>query len=147
MAREDVTVHRELFVPRELVFDAWTQAQHLAAWYPPQGGRLDDAHIEPRPGGRYDVGWRDADETAHTERGTLRALDRRDGFRWVMCAEDGGGPAATEDMEVHVRLSGDGGTCTITVHHDGLPSVEWRDRYQALWEARLDRLAGYFSAI
>jgi hypothetical protein len=39
----------------------------------------------------------------------------------------------TEDMEVLVGRSGEGGTCSFTVHHDGLPSFEWRDRSQALW--------------
>lgn len=43
----------ELNAPRELVFQAWTQAEHLAGWFGPKGMTLKVISLDLRPGGMF----------------------------------------------------------------------------------------------
>ena len=47
----ELTLSRELFVPRELIFQAWTEADHQSGWYAPEGDFAREARIDARPGG------------------------------------------------------------------------------------------------
>ncbi|WP_299787794.1 SRPBCC domain-containing protein [Ramlibacter sp.] len=39
--------------PRTLVFEAWTQPQHVSRWWDPIGTPLQACEIDLRPGGRF----------------------------------------------------------------------------------------------
>ena len=47
----DLIDDRELAVPRELVFEAWTVAEHFARWFAPHGVEVPWCEIDARPGG------------------------------------------------------------------------------------------------
>lgn len=49
--RRVVNLDRTFDAPRALVFDAWTDADHLARWWGPEGFSLSSAESDPRPGG------------------------------------------------------------------------------------------------
>ncbi len=49
----EVVMTRVFKAPRRLVFDAWTQPQHLQCWFAPQGYILPVCEIDLRVGGRY----------------------------------------------------------------------------------------------
>ena len=51
--RSDFVIHRVLQAPRELVWEVWTDADHLARWFGPKGCTLDECTLELRPGGRF----------------------------------------------------------------------------------------------
>jgi uncharacterized protein YndB with AHSA1/START domain len=42
----------EFAVPRELVFEAWTVAEHFARWFGPHGVEVPFCQIDARPGGQ-----------------------------------------------------------------------------------------------
>ena len=46
-------ITRMLDAPRELVFKAWTEAEHLAKWWGPAGMGLRVISHDPRPGGIF----------------------------------------------------------------------------------------------
>ncbi|MDB4943271.1 MAG: Activator of Hsp90 ATPase 1 family protein [Labilithrix sp.] len=48
-----LTFERSLSVSREKVFDAWTQPQHVAAWWDPTGTPLRECTIDLRKGGSF----------------------------------------------------------------------------------------------
>ena len=50
--REIVTT-RVLAWPRERVFRAWTEPEHLARWWGPKGFTNTFQEFDPRPGGRW----------------------------------------------------------------------------------------------
>ena len=58
-ATGDTTTDRELVItreydaPRERVFDAWTDAEHLARWWGPNGFTTTTRAIDVRPGGSW----------------------------------------------------------------------------------------------
>src|SRR5215475_455300 len=47
----DLIDDREFAVPRELVFEAWTVAEHFARWFAPHGVEVPLCEIDARPGG------------------------------------------------------------------------------------------------
>jgi len=47
----DLLDDRELAVPRELVFEAWTVPEHFARWFAPHGVEVPMCEMDARPGG------------------------------------------------------------------------------------------------
>ena len=44
---------REFRAPPPVIFDAWTQPEHVACWWDPAGERLAECDIDLRPGGSF----------------------------------------------------------------------------------------------
>lgn len=44
---------REFGAPPSMIFDAWTQPEHVACWWDPAGERLAECDIDLRPGGSF----------------------------------------------------------------------------------------------
>ena len=42
---------RTVKAPRQLVWDVWTKAEHLANWFSPNGFTVEGVESDPRPGG------------------------------------------------------------------------------------------------
>ncbi|MFU8815348.1 MAG: SRPBCC family protein [Pseudomonadales bacterium] len=136
----DLQLCRDLFVPRELVFDAWTQEEHLIQWYSPDPAAQRDARLDPRPGGRFALAWEDVGGSSNVDAGQFVEIHRPEGFRCSLSTGAG-------STDLRVDLLDLRGACRIDLRHQGFASAEQRDRREALWEALLDRLEGYFSAI
>jgi uncharacterized protein YndB with AHSA1/START domain len=49
--RPQIHITREFNAPRELVFNAWTSAEHLKRWYAPTGCELSHCEVDFRKGG------------------------------------------------------------------------------------------------
>lgn len=48
---QEITLTRRYDAPRERVFSLWTEAEHLARWWGPDGFSVSRAESDPRPGG------------------------------------------------------------------------------------------------
>lgn len=51
MKPEPLVISRTFPAPRELVFKAWSSAEHLKRWFSPEGYTVPEAEIDFRPGG------------------------------------------------------------------------------------------------
>lgn len=49
----DILIVRDFAAPRDLVFEAWTEAEHLAQWWDPTGARLASCDVDLRPNGTF----------------------------------------------------------------------------------------------
>ena len=49
--RRDLSLVRTIDAPRDLVWQAWTNADHFARWFGPRRMMLSSCRIDPRPGG------------------------------------------------------------------------------------------------
>ncbi|MFO0600872.1 MAG: SRPBCC family protein [Myxococcaceae bacterium] len=52
-AKTDLVLEREIAVPADLVWRAWTEPEHLKPWFCPRPWQVTDCVIELRPGGRF----------------------------------------------------------------------------------------------
>ncbi|MGB8365103.1 MAG: SRPBCC domain-containing protein [Rhizomicrobium sp.] len=60
----EITITRIFDAPRELVFEAWTNPKHLAAWWGPSAFTNPLCEADARPGGKYHIVMRANDEVA-----------------------------------------------------------------------------------
>lgn len=64
-----LVVSRTFQAPRELVFRAWTSADHLKRWFCPAGYTVPQVQIEFRVGGAFDICMRSAKGQDHWTKG------------------------------------------------------------------------------
>ncbi len=50
---EELIITREFDAPRQLVFEAFTQAEHLKEWWGPAGSNLEVLALDVKPGGKF----------------------------------------------------------------------------------------------
>jgi uncharacterized protein YndB with AHSA1/START domain len=50
-ADREIVTRRVIDAPRDLVFDAWTDARHVAHWFGPDGFTITTHEMDVRPGG------------------------------------------------------------------------------------------------
>src|SRR5262245_62877079 len=53
---EEFVISRVLDAPRELVFKAFTDPEHMKHWWGPKGFKVVASKMDLRPGGRYHYG-------------------------------------------------------------------------------------------
>jgi uncharacterized protein YndB with AHSA1/START domain len=150
------TVARDLYLPREVVFDAWTQAEHLSQWYAPPDCRVGQVVVEAVPGGRFEINWTDPSGAVVREWGRFEELTPPRGF--VCALADRLGTAPERAVALHLTLEDRVDACRIVLAQHGRPERlpglatphlpdSYREAFRQQWERRLDRLEGYFSAI
>lgn len=49
----DLVLEREVDVPRELVWKAWTEPEHLKVWFCPKPWSVSHCEMDVRPGGKF----------------------------------------------------------------------------------------------
>ncbi len=64
----EIIISRVLNAPRELVFEAWTDPEHLAHWYGPNGFRTITHEMDVRVGGTWRFIMRGPDGTDYPNR-------------------------------------------------------------------------------
>ena len=53
-ADREIVITRLLSAPKTLVWDAWTQPEHLVHWYGPDGFSLTSKEMEVKSGGTWE---------------------------------------------------------------------------------------------
>jgi uncharacterized protein YndB with AHSA1/START domain len=140
MTGREITIHRVFDAPRDLVFHAWTQPEHLAHWYGPVGTTTPLATIsmDVRPGGTWRACMVDNDNGAeYPTGGEFHEVvePERLVFTW-------GEPGGDEVGLVTVTFEDLGGKTAMTFHLAGLPdNTELHRNVNAGWSSAFDRLA------
>jgi len=71
----EIEISRVVDAPREMVFAAFTEAEHLMRWWGPEGFGVSSAESDARPGGEFTIVMRGPDGTDHPVKGTYREVD------------------------------------------------------------------------
>jgi uncharacterized protein YndB with AHSA1/START domain len=66
-----VKASRVFSAPREMVFEAWSSADHVKRWFCPAGYSVPEAKVEMRVGGAFEVCMRSPEGVDHWTRGTF----------------------------------------------------------------------------
>ena len=137
----EITIARLFDAPRELVFQAWTDPDHLARWFGPAGFEIprDSVSIDPRVGGHI----------------TIRMVQPGSGHQFdldyeilelvepeLLVLKSGPNPALSLDHEVvtRIQLEDESGKTRLTLT-DG-PYPEEGSRWAgAGWNGAFDKLA------
>jgi uncharacterized protein YndB with AHSA1/START domain len=151
---EQTLVITRLFdAPRELVYDAWTNAEHLQRWFSPAALTVSDVKVDLRVGGKFQYCMRGPNGEEVWGVGTYRELDRpakivytdsfadRDGNP-VDPGRYGASAQHPKAMLVTITFTEVDGKTKITLRHEVPAWVPERTAMRQGWSEMLDRLAG-----
>lgn len=112
---KEITFTRIVDAPADLVFKAWTEADHLKHWYGPDGFGVSSAASDARQGGEFEIVMRGPDGGDYPVRGTYTEFDPP---RRVVMESTAAGPDGSPALRAvsTVTLVDHGGKTEITVH-------------------------------
>lgn len=143
----NTTIRRTFDAPRECVWAAWIDPEHVAEWWGPEGFTVPHCEIDARPGGTYHVDMKAPDGTIYPDLGEIleieeperlvllnRAFKNEDGTyqlesRNTIIFEDDGD-------QTHLTLEAEVVTASleVAVHLEGM---------ELGWTGSFEKLAGY----
>jgi uncharacterized protein YndB with AHSA1/START domain len=145
-----VTAERELVVtrlfdaPRPLVFKAWTQPEHAARWWGPQGFTTISCEMDVRPGGAWRRRMRSPDGIEHRKRGVYREIVEPERLVFTYASEELDGTVGPETL-VTVTFAERGGKTRLTLRQAGFETATECTSHRGGWTSSLERFAEYLA--
>jgi uncharacterized protein YndB with AHSA1/START domain len=153
-------ITRTFDAPRELVWQAWTEREHMQ-WWGPKGVTIHHARLDLRSGGTFHYCMKTADGQAMWGKWVIREIVRPERLVFVNSFSDESGGLTRHPMSPHwplemlstVTFAGRDGKTLLTVQWLPLnPTDEERktfdDGHESMkngWTGSLDRLAEYLA--
>jgi uncharacterized protein YndB with AHSA1/START domain len=138
-----LVITRVFDAPRNLVFKAWTDPEHLANWFGPRGFTMTFCQMDPRAGGSYRFGMRSPEGTDHWLQGTYRELVEPEKLVCSYAWADAQGNRTRPETVLTITLADLGGKTQLTLHQAVFESVTACDAHRQGWTSSLERLAEY----
>jgi uncharacterized protein YndB with AHSA1/START domain len=142
-----LVITRVFDAPRDLVFKAWIEPEHLVHWWGPRGFTSTILANDVRPGGAYRFHRRGPEGDDHWSQGVYREVVKPE--RIVMAgawADVNGKPVSPETL-LTVTFEEHNGKTKLTLHQAVFESVTARDAHQNGWTSSLERLAEYLATV
>lgn len=143
----ELLITRLINAPRSLVYQAWTDPEHLKHWQGvPRGFTVTMDERDVRPGGQFKICMHSSELGDHRVQGTYREVVPCERLVFTHCWLDADGKVVQETLITIVFKDCDGKT-ELTLRQTGFKSVESRDGHARGWASMLDRLAEYIASI
>jgi uncharacterized protein YndB with AHSA1/START domain len=139
-------VTRVIDAPRSLVFKAWTQPEHIARWWGPQGFTSIGCKMDIRVGGTFRVGMRSPEGTDYWKVGVYREIVEPERIVFTFAWEDASGKPGHKLLTT-VRFAEQGTKTMLTLHQAVFETTERRDDHHIGWTSCLERFAEYMATI
>lgn len=147
----EVNSTRVFDAPRSLVFEVWTQPEHVRRWWGPKCYTAPFCTIDLRPGGVFLACMRSPEGQDFWTRGVFREVVELERLVYADAFADekgnrvppshyGLGADWPEETLVTVTFAEQGGKTRVTLLHAGL-SAGPRDLAEAGWNESLDKVA------
>jgi uncharacterized protein YndB with AHSA1/START domain len=132
------SVSRIIDAPREAVFDAFTDPVIMRQWYSPDGFSTPAVDSDPRAGGAYRIGMKQADGEIFYVAGKFTEVRRPEKlvFTWAWEEDDGPGHESVVTVEFKSRDS----KTEVILTQERLAGAESRDKHIHGWTGILDKL-------
>jgi uncharacterized protein YndB with AHSA1/START domain len=145
-AERELVITRVFDAPRDLVFKAWTEPEHLGHWLGPQGFTSTVLAIDVRPGGAYRFHLRGPEGDDHWLQGVYREVVEPERIVMVGAWADANGRPTSPVTVLTVTFGEHEGKTKLTLHQAVFESVTARDAHRNGWTSSLDRLAAYLTS-
>ena len=151
-AGREIVITRVFDAPRELVWKAWTDPEHLTRWWGPKEFTSPACKIDLRVGGRYHFCMRSPDGHDFWSTGVYREIVEPER---IVCTdsfadEEGNQVPAShygmpgdwpEEMLITVTFEEHEGKTRMTLRQTGIPAGEMSEMTEAGWSGSFDKLA------
>jgi uncharacterized protein YndB with AHSA1/START domain len=141
----ELVVTRIIDAPRELVFKAWTQPEHIARWWGPQGFTTIHCEMDVRVGGAYRFGMRSPQGTQRWKRGVYREIVKPERIVFTFAWENPGNDVPHNELLTTVTFDEEGSRTRVTLRQTPFASAGLRDSHVAGWNSTFERFAEYLA--
>jgi uncharacterized protein YndB with AHSA1/START domain len=139
-----VVITRIFDAPRGLVFQAWTDPVHLAAWWGPEGFTNPVCEVDLRVGGKLRIVMRAPDGAEHPMIGVFREIVPPERIVFTNIATDRAGTILLEGITTVTLAEHADGHTKLTVESRAVARVDyaWRmlEGMETGWTQSIDRL-------
>lgn len=155
---KELVITRVFDAPRNLVWKAWTEPEHVMEWWGPKGFTAPIVKTDFRVGGKSLLCMRSPEGEDYWSTGVYREIVEPEKIVTTDSFSDAQGnvvPASHYGMSgdwpsellVTVTFEEDDGKTKLTLRHEGFPDTENRDLAKAGWSESLDKLAEHLRKI
>ena len=144
-AAAELVIRRIFDAPRRFVFEAWTDPEHLARWWGPQGFAIIACKAEVRPGGAWHRTMRSPEGNVIRKHGVYREIVAPECLVFTYVTDDPEGNPGPATL-VTVTFADVGGKTRLTLHQAAFQSVATRDDHRRGWTGALERFSEYLAA-
>jgi uncharacterized protein YndB with AHSA1/START domain len=148
----ELVITRIFDAPRELVWKAWTEPEHVMRWWGPKGFTSPVCKIDFREGGKYLFCMRSPEGQDYWSIGVYREIVP---MERIVCtdsfADEKGNPVPAshygmpgdwpQELIVTVTLEEHEGKTKMTMRQAGIPAGQMKEMAQAGWNESFDKLA------
>lgn len=147
----DLVLERDIDVPRELVWKAWTEPEHLKQWFCPKPWRIATCEIDLRPGGIFRSVMRGPNGEEHDNSGCFLEIVPLERLVWTDALLPGYRPSLNPFMTGVLLLEPRGkGTryTAMAIHRDEAIRKQHEEMgFHAGWGTALDQLIEYVKGL
>jgi len=138
----ELIIKRVFDAPPEMVFDAWTKAEHLVRWFGPSEFTLSSCELDFRVGGSYRFCMRSPEGEDHWVWGEYREIAKPARLVFSWNREDASGKIWTSTLVDLTFAASESGT-EFTLRQGQFETVPFCEEHSFGWNQALDRLAGF----
>jgi uncharacterized protein YndB with AHSA1/START domain len=146
-AERVLTLTRIFDAPRSLVFDAWTEPQHLIRWWGPRGFTMPTCEMDVRAGGKYRFRMRSPEGPEVWWHGICREIVKPDRIVWTCSIDDADGNSISGETVLTVTLEDQAGKTKLTLHQAMFASDTLKESHNNGWNSAMERLAEYLATV
>jgi len=115
---EPLLISRTFPAPRDLVFKAWSSAEHMKRWFSPEGYSVPEAEIDFRPGGVFAICMRSPEGQDFWSRGSYIEISPPDRLVFTTGVAVGDSQKFTAHTTVTFEIDGAGTRMTVHQVYD-----------------------------
>lgn len=143
----DLVLQRDVDVPRELVWAAWTRPEHVRKWFVPAPWTIADCEIDLRPGGVFRTIMRSPEGKEFPNLGCYLEIVPNERLVWTDALLPGFRPAETPFFTAILTLEATAGGTRYTamaMHRDEAGRKKHEEMgFHDGWGTVLDQLVAY----
>lgn len=143
----DLVLERVVDVPKELVWAAWTEPEHLMKWFCPRPWTTTQCEIDLRPGGIFRTVMRSPEGEEHPNIGIYLEVVPEERLIWTDAMLPGYRPAPDPFMTGIILLKSEGkGTryTAMAIHRDAAVRKQHEEMgFHGGWGTALDQLVAH----
>jgi uncharacterized protein YndB with AHSA1/START domain len=149
LTERTVTITRVFEASRDMVFKAWTDPTHLAAWWGPRGFTNPVCEVDLRVGGKLRIVMRAPDGAEHPMIGIFREITPPQCLVFTNIVTDHAGTILLEGLTTVTLAEHGDGHAKLTVESRAVARVDYASRMlegmEAGWTQSIDRLGEHLA--